>query len=83
MAYRLVGDNPFIRTNAEILSIGHLSTTPTINFSGISIEIHTFSFTKLHLKMSSAKWRAFCLGLNVLIDTRSTDDVYKGQLTGS
>ena len=29
-------------------------------------EIHTFSFKKMHLQMSSAKWRQFCLGLNVL-----------------
>ena len=33
----------------------------------ISIEIHTFSFKEMHLKMSSGKWRPFCLGLNVLI----------------
>ena len=30
------------------------------------IEIHIFSFKKIHLKMSSGKWRPFCLGLNVL-----------------
>ena len=36
------------------------------NFSEISIEIHTFSFRKMHLKVSSAKWRVFCLGLNEL-----------------
>ena len=33
-------------------------------FSEILIEIHTFSFKEMHLKMS-AKWRPFCLGLNV------------------
>ena len=33
----------------------------------ILIEILTFSFQKMHLKMSSGKWRPFCLGLNVLI----------------
>ena len=32
----------------------------------LSIEIHTFSFKKMHLKMLSAKWRQFCLGLNML-----------------
>ena len=37
------------------------------NFSEISIEIQAFSFRKMHLKMSSAKWRLFCLSLNVLI----------------
>ena len=51
-----------IRTNAVILLIGTLRT----NFSEILSEIHTFSFKKMHLKMSSVKWRPFCLGLNVL-----------------
>ena len=37
------------------------------NFSKISIEIGlTFSFKKMRLKLSSAKWWPFCLGLNVL-----------------
>ena len=49
-------------TNAGILLIGPLWT----NFSEILIAIHTFSFKKMHLKMSSGKWRPFCLGLNVL-----------------
>ena len=40
-----------ILTNAEILLIGPLGT----KFSEILIEIHTFSFKKLHLKMSSGK----------------------------
>ena len=51
-----------IWTNAGILSIGPLGT----NFSEILIAIQTFSFRKMHLKMSSAKWRLFCLGLNDL-----------------
>ena len=55
-----------IWTNAEILLIGPLGT----NFSEILIEIHTFSFKKMHFKMSSGKWRPFCLGLSVLIYTR-------------
>ena len=50
-------------TNVGILLIGPLGT----NFSEMLIEIHTFSFKKIHLKMSSGKWRPFCLGLNVLI----------------
>ena len=49
-------------TNAGILLIGHLGT----NFSEILIEVVTFSFKKMRLKVSSAKWRPFCLGLNVL-----------------
>ena len=40
-------------TNAGILLIGPLGT----NFSEILIEIHTFSFKEMHLKMSSGKWR--------------------------
>ena len=48
-----------IWSNAGILLIGPLGT----NFSEISIEIHPFSFKKMHLKMSSAKWGPFCLGL--------------------
>ena len=35
------------------------------NFSEILSEILTFSFKKMHLKMSSAKLRQFCLRLNV------------------
>ena len=49
-------------TNVGILLIGPLGT----NFSEILIEIHTFSFKKIHLKLSSAKWGPFCLSLNVL-----------------
>ena len=49
-------------TNAGILLIGPLGT----NFSEILIRIETFSFKKMHLKMASAKWRPFCLGLNLL-----------------
>ena len=49
-----------IWTNAGILLIGPLG----INFCEILIGIQTFSFKKMHLKMSSAKWRPFCLGLN-------------------
>ena len=51
-----------ISTNAGILLIGPWET----NFSEILISINTFSFKKIHLRISSAKWRPFCLGLNVL-----------------
>ena len=53
-----------IWTNAGILLIGPLGT----NFSEILTEIYTFSFKRMYLKMPSAKWRPFCLGLNVLIN---------------
>ena len=51
-----------IWSNAGILLIRTLGT----NFSEILSAIHTFSFKKMHLKMSSAKWRLFRLGLNEL-----------------
>ena len=51
-----------IWTNAGILLIGPLGT----NFSEILIGIQTFSFKKMHLKMSSAKWRPFVSVSNVL-----------------
>ena len=51
-----------IWTNAGILLVGHLG----INFSEILIEILTYSFKKMCLKVSSAKRRPFWLGLNVL-----------------
>ena len=51
-----------IWTNAGILLIGPVGT----NSSDILIEIYTFSFKKMHLKILSGKWRPCCLGLNVL-----------------
>ena len=51
-----------IWTNAGILLIEPLGT----NFSESLIGIQIFSFTKMRMKMSSVKWRPFCLGLNVL-----------------
>ena len=48
--------------NAGILLNEPLGT----NFSEILIGIQIFSFRKMRLKMSSAKGRLFCLGLNVL-----------------
>ena len=49
-------------TNVGILFIGPLGT----NFGEMLMEILTVSFKKIHLKMSSGKWRPFCLGLSVL-----------------
>ena len=51
-----------IWTNAGILLIRSVGT----NFSEISLTIQTFSFTKMHLKMSSGKCQALYLGLNEL-----------------
>ena len=44
--------------NAGLWSIGTLGR----NFSGILIAIHRFSFKRMHLETSSAKWRPFCPG---------------------
>ena len=55
----------FIWTNAGILLNGPCGT----NFSENLIGIQTFSFKKMSLKMASAKWRPFCPGLNVLINS--------------
>ena len=51
-----------IWTNAGILLIGPF----VINFNEILINILTFSFKKMHLKVLSWKWRPSYLGLNVL-----------------
>ena len=59
---------PIIRTNAGILLIWPMRT----NVSEILIEIHAFSLRKMHLKMSSGKWRPFCFNLNVLTDYDDT-----------
>ena len=51
-----------IWTNAGILLIGTLGT----NFNGILIKIHQFSLMKMYLKILSAKFQPFGLGLKVL-----------------
>ena len=45
-------------TNACLLSIEPLGT----NFSEVLIKIPNFSSMKMHLNISSAKWRPFCSG---------------------
>ena len=54
-----------ILTNAGIL----LSRTLGTNFNGNLSGIYTFSYTAMHFKVSSAKWRQFCLVFKVLIKT--------------
>ena len=51
-----------IWTNVKILLIRTLET----KFSEILGKIHSFPFSKMHLKMASAKWRLCGLGLNEL-----------------
>ena len=53
-----------IRTNAGILLIGPSGA----NFRECLIENIIFSFKKMRLLVSSAKWQLFCLSLNVLMD---------------
>ena len=53
-----------IWTSAGILLIGPLGT----HFSETLIKIYKFSFKKMRLKVSSAKRRPFCVGLNVLTE---------------
>ena len=56
-----------IWTNAGLFSVGPLRTY----FSEILTKIQQFSLKKMHLKMSSAKRRLCCIGLNVLIDAHT------------
>ena len=52
-----------IWTNAGSLSIGPLG----INFIEILTKIQNFSFKKMQMKISSAKWRPFCPGGDELV----------------
>ena len=62
-----------IWSSAGILLIQPFGT----NFNEILIKICTFSFKKMHLKMSSSKEQSLCLGLNSL----RLRDVYMCQST--
>ena len=66
-----------IWNNAGLLLIKHLGT----NVSEIWIGIQTYSLKKIHLNMSSAKWRPFCLGLNVLMWMGDFEIYLEGHLT--
>ena len=61
-----------IWTNAGILLIRTLGT----NLSGITSEIDTFSIKKVYLKISSTKWKQFCLCFNELIMTSKPSVLY-------
>ena len=56
------------RRQAIIWTSGGMLLTRTLGiyFGEILIEINTFSFKKMHLTMSTVKWRLFRLGLNEL-----------------
>ena len=63
-------DNGFSPSRCQAIfatNFGILLIRPLwIKFREILIEIDTFSFKKMYLKMSSTKWHPFCLSLNVL-----------------
>ena len=58
MACRLFGAKPLPK---PMLGYSQLDSEGT-NLSEILIKIQNFSFTKMHLKISSSKWRPFCSG---------------------
>ena len=63
--------------------VGILSTEPLgTNFHEMLIETHTFSFKKIHLKMSPGNWRPFSLDLNVLTTTKTSIISITGYLWG-
>ena len=68
-----VGYQAIIWTNVVSLSIGPVGT----NFNQLVFKIQTFSFTKMHLKMSG-KWRPFCLSLNVLTPHQTVSGIILG-----
>ena len=51
-----------IQTSADLLPIGPTGT----NFSDILIKMEKFSFTTMHLNLSSTKWQSFCPGVEKL-----------------
>ena len=57
-----IRSHAIIWTNDGILLIGSLGTNPSEMLFGIQ----TFTFKKIKRKMLSAKWRPFCLRLNML-----------------
>ena len=69
------GLSPSRRQAITLTDVGILLIGPVgINFSEIVIEIHIFSFKKIHLKMSSRKM-ASILSRPQCVKSRSKDDV--------
>ena len=64
MACRLFGAKPLSEP-----MLGYCQLDPKV-FSEILIKIQNFSFTKMHLKMLSAKWRPCCPGEDELATTK-------------
>ena len=66
-----------IWTSADLLSIGPLGT----NFNEIWVRVLSFSFKKMHLKTSSAKWRPFSPGWDELTHWGRVTHICVGKLT--
>ena len=65
MAWCLFGTKPLSKPMLGYCQSDHREQTSVKVES--KYKLSDFSFMKMHLKMSSGKWRPFCLGLNVLI----------------
>ena len=74
IACRLVGAKPFSEPMLLIWNVKPFSEPMLLiwnvpseqnKFQWTLIRIQALSFKKMHLKILSAKWRPFCLGLNV------------------
>ena len=66
------GSSPGRRPAINWASAGILLTwSLRTNFFEVFIVILTFSFKKIHLKITSINWRPFCLGLNELMGWHS------------
>ena len=63
---RIIGDICRLGGAKPLSELMLLIRTIGTNFSEIWIEIRIFSFKKMHLKISSAKWWQYYVGLNVL-----------------
>ena len=63
MACRLIGAKPL---SEPMLDYCQLDPCEHISMKSW-LKIQQFSLKKIHVKMSTAKWRPSCLGLNVLI----------------
>ena len=62
MACGLIGTKPLSEPMLDYCQLD-----PCEYFNENLINVQQFSLKELHVKMSSAKWRPFCLGLNVLM----------------
>ena len=63
----IIGSDNGLSPGRRILLIGPIGT----NFCEILIKVHAFSLKKMHLNMSSGKWRPSRPGLSVLMFSKS------------